>query len=84
MGSLHLFPSVYSHVRFFVATTHFRLGMRRLGIGMMVVFMEGAMGLSFVLLLDTMNNYVVFDGLRPFSRRRRRAIQKLFLAAVLR
>lgn len=55
MGILGWFPLFYFHVRFFVATTHFRLGMRRLGIEMMVVFMEGEMGLSFVLLLDTMN-----------------------------
>lgn len=49
------------HSRFFIATTHFRLGMkRRLGNGVIFVFMEGEMGLSFVLLLDTMNNYVVF------------------------
>ena len=84
MGSLPLFPLFCFHVRFFVATTHVRLGMRRLGIGMIVVFMEGEMGLSFVLLLDTRNNYVVFNGLRPFSRRRRQAIQKLFSAAVIR
>lgn len=49
------------HSRFFIATTHFRLGMNgRLGNGLIFVFMEGEMGLSFVLVFDTMNNYVVF------------------------